>query len=242
MGSPAAAIGWEFRQRHHWGLIGLAAYLGVLATIKLVILARGLPINLESPQSFALVVVVPLSVTFTYALAVFSFGLSGDLAARQSMYPARMFTLPVTSAALAGWPDALRHDGHGGPVGGNAAARRVAIGHRGPIRVARAPRRVAARVDAGADMDAVRSPGAARARHRAVAGNDRLRRPAGPPLQGARALHAGDPGAPRAARVSRRPLRRGARASRRRARLAKSIRPPRPAREYPAESTGAFFL
>jgi hypothetical protein len=39
-----------------------------------------------------------------YFLAVFSFGLTGDLAARQSMYPARMFTLPVTTAALAGWP------------------------------------------------------------------------------------------------------------------------------------------
>lgn len=82
----------------------MGAYLLVLATIKLVMLARGLPINLDSPQSFAFVVVVPLTATFTYALAVFSFGLSGDLAARQSMYPARMFTLPVTTAALAGWP------------------------------------------------------------------------------------------------------------------------------------------
>src|SRR5207244_55257 len=27
-----------------------------------------------------------------------------DLGARQSIYPARMFTLPVTNAALAGWP------------------------------------------------------------------------------------------------------------------------------------------
>src|SRR5205807_8565969 len=42
--------------------------------------------------------------TFIYFLAVFSFGLSGDLAARESMYPARMLTLPVTTAALAGWP------------------------------------------------------------------------------------------------------------------------------------------
>src|SRR5712691_2437889 len=39
-----------------------------------------------------------------YFLAVFSFGLAGDIAARQSMYPARMFALPVTTAALAGWP------------------------------------------------------------------------------------------------------------------------------------------
>jgi hypothetical protein len=35
---------------------------------------------------------------------VFSFGLDGDLAARQSMYPARRFTQPVTTAGLAWWP------------------------------------------------------------------------------------------------------------------------------------------
>jgi hypothetical protein len=52
----------------------------------------------------AAMVIVPFSVTFMYFLAVFSFGLAGDLAARQSIYPARMFTLPVTTAALAGWP------------------------------------------------------------------------------------------------------------------------------------------
>ena len=39
-----------------------------------------------------------------YFLAVFTFGLGGDLAARQSPFPARMFTLPVTTRALAGWP------------------------------------------------------------------------------------------------------------------------------------------
>jgi polyhydroxybutyrate depolymerase len=37
-------------------------------------------------------------------LGVFSFGLAGDLAARPSIYPTRMFTLPVTNAALVGWP------------------------------------------------------------------------------------------------------------------------------------------
>jgi len=102
--SPAAAVAWEFRQRHRWGLIALAGYLVVLATIKLVVVARGLPINLDSPESFAFVVVVPITATFTYFLAVFTFGLDGDLAARQSMYPARMFTRPMTTAALAGLP------------------------------------------------------------------------------------------------------------------------------------------
>ncbi len=104
MRSPALAIGWEFRQRHRWGLIALAGYLLVLGTIKLLIFGPGQPVNLDPPESFALVVVVPLTATFTYFLAVFSFGLAGDLAARQSMYPARMFTLPMTTAALARWP------------------------------------------------------------------------------------------------------------------------------------------
>ena len=104
MRSPAVAIAWEFRQRHRWGLIVLTGYLLVLASIKLLILQRGQLVNLDDNQSFALVVVVPLTATFTYFLAVFSFGLAGDLAARQSMYPARMFTLPVSTAALAGWP------------------------------------------------------------------------------------------------------------------------------------------
>src|ERR1700693_394258 len=104
MRSPAAAVAWEFRQRHRWGLIALIGYLLVLATLKLVVLAGGLPINLDSPESFAFVVMVPMTATFTYFLAVFTFGLQGDLAARQSMYPARMFTLPMPTAALSGLP------------------------------------------------------------------------------------------------------------------------------------------
>src|SRR2546428_12244519 len=103
MRSPAAAIAWEFRRRHRWGLIVLTGYLLVLATIKLLILEPEQPVNFDD-ESFALVVIVPLTATFMYFLAVFSFGLAGDLAARQSMYPTRMFTLPVPTAALAGRP------------------------------------------------------------------------------------------------------------------------------------------
>ncbi|MEP7325858.1 MAG: hypothetical protein ABI836_07920 [Gemmatimonadota bacterium] len=104
MRSPAAAIAWEFRQRHHWGLIALAGYLLVLAVIRPGIFEAVPRVNFDDSWSFAFVVVVPLTVTFLYFVAVFSFGLAGDLAARQSIYPARMFTLPVTNAALAGWP------------------------------------------------------------------------------------------------------------------------------------------
>lgn len=104
MRSPALAIAWEFRQRHRLGLIALATYVLVLGTIKLLILGPGQPVNLDDSLTLAAVLIVPLSATFMYFLAVFSFGFAGDLAARQSMYPARMFTLPVTTAALAGWP------------------------------------------------------------------------------------------------------------------------------------------
>src|SRR5438477_1996485 len=103
MRSPALAIGWEFRRRHRWGLIAVAGYLFVVATIRFLILEPGEPVLVDSVR-FAAVVSVPLTTTFVYLLAVFSFGFAGDPAARHSMYPARMFTLPVTNAALVGWP------------------------------------------------------------------------------------------------------------------------------------------
>src|SRR6266496_238099 len=103
MRSPALAIGWEFRRRHRWGLIAVAGYLFVVATIRFLILEPGEPVLVDSVR-FAAVVSVPLTTTFVYLLAVFSFGFAGDLAARHSMYPARMFTLPVTNTALVGWP------------------------------------------------------------------------------------------------------------------------------------------
>jgi hypothetical protein len=104
MRSPAVAIAWEFRQRHRWGLVALVGYLLALAAIKAVVLTRGFSIRFDSPESFAFVVVVPLTATFTYFLAVFTYGLDGDLAARQSMYPARLLTLPLTTVALSGLP------------------------------------------------------------------------------------------------------------------------------------------
>ena len=104
MRSPALAIAWEFRQGHRFALIALAGYVLVLGTIKLLIPGPWEPVKLDTPNETAAMLNVPLSMAFMYFLAVFSFGLAGDLAARQSMYPARMFTLPVTTRALAGWP------------------------------------------------------------------------------------------------------------------------------------------
>ncbi len=102
MRSPAAAIAWEFRQQHRWGPIGLVGYVLFAAAFKLAIVGRDTTVELGDGTATALT--VPWSVMFMYFLAVFSFGLTGDLAARQSIYPARMFAMPVTTAALAGWP------------------------------------------------------------------------------------------------------------------------------------------
>lgn len=102
--SPALAIAWEFRQRHRWGFIALAGYLLVLGAVKLLIPGPSLTFNMDSAERFGIIVMVPLTATFMYVLTVFSFGLAGDVAGRPSMYPARMFTLPVSTTRLALWP------------------------------------------------------------------------------------------------------------------------------------------
>ena len=104
MRSAGAAIAWEFRRRHRWGLVAMTAYPFGLAFIRAFLYATGRHVHIDDELSFALVVAVPLTATFLYFVSVFSFGLSGDLSARRSMYPARMFTLPVTNSALAAWP------------------------------------------------------------------------------------------------------------------------------------------
>jgi hypothetical protein len=104
MRSAGRAIGWEFYRRQRWGLIVLGGYLLALWTIKPLIFGPADAIELDPPNGMAGLVIAPVSSTFCYLIGVFSYGLAGDLAARQSIFPARMFALPMTNAALAGWP------------------------------------------------------------------------------------------------------------------------------------------
>ena len=102
--TPAAAIGWEFRRKHRWGLIAVVGTMSAIAAGRLITLSSEQPFVIDDAVTFGVVVMVPISSLFTYFLAVFTFGTSGDLAARESIFPRRMFTLPMTTAALAGWP------------------------------------------------------------------------------------------------------------------------------------------
>src|SRR5882724_3487213 len=102
--SPAYAIGWEFRRRHLWPLWTLGAYMLVLAAVKLLGFGPSVPIRMVPPDERAAALIAPLSTSYFYFLAVFSFGLSGDLMARASIFPARLFTLPVRTEALVWGP------------------------------------------------------------------------------------------------------------------------------------------
>ncbi len=104
MRTPAAAIAWELLRRHRRGLMAMLATILILGGIKIAVVTTQVPLDELDDTTFALLVPVPLAASFLYLLAIFTFGVSGDLAARESMYPPRMLTLPVSSAALAGWP------------------------------------------------------------------------------------------------------------------------------------------
>lgn len=104
MQSAASAIGWEFRRRHSWPLLAMGVYLILLAAIKLLGLGPVEQLRLVPPDERAAAMIAPLSTTYFFCLAVFSFGLTGDLGARESIFPPRMFALPVKTSALVGWP------------------------------------------------------------------------------------------------------------------------------------------
>lgn len=103
MRGAGRAIGWDFLRRHRFWLAVLAVYVVAFWTVKGV-LGPEARVRLHPPNDLAAFIVAPLGTAFIFILGIFSYGLGGDLAARESIFPSRLFTLPVSSAALAGWP------------------------------------------------------------------------------------------------------------------------------------------
>jgi hypothetical protein len=104
MRTAAAAFAWELQRQHYIGMAALAAYLILFVAVKVLVLPPEYVLRVDPPNGLAAFIIVPVSAMMFYLVGVFTFGLSGDLAARQSIYPAFKLTLPVTSRALAGWP------------------------------------------------------------------------------------------------------------------------------------------
>ena len=104
MRAPAAAFAWEFQRQHRVAFVSLAAYLIAFVAIKVFVLAPEYVLRIDPPNGLAAFIIVPVCSMMFYLVGVFTFGLSGDLAARPSIYPAYKLTLPITTRALAGWP------------------------------------------------------------------------------------------------------------------------------------------
>jgi hypothetical protein len=98
MHSPAAALAWELWGRHRWGLSAVLFYLLAFAVVINV-----LPAGDVNPQH-ALLGSIQFVFALVYVTAVFAYGFESRLEARESGFPARLFTLPVRTSVLVGWP------------------------------------------------------------------------------------------------------------------------------------------
>ncbi len=121
MSSPALAVAWELGWRHRWGLAATLAYFLALAGLFQVVgadhlaqslgnalggeaLSRGELDVQELAQALGLLGAAPLTLGLLHLLIMFGYGSSTNIALRESNFPARMFTLPVRTASLVGWP------------------------------------------------------------------------------------------------------------------------------------------
>ena len=89
---------WHFWHRYRWWHVAVAIDFLVLA-----VLCRVSPAE-PAYQVVALLLFAPLPLGLAALAGVFTLGAGGDLAARESMYPARMFTLPMRTRDLIVWP------------------------------------------------------------------------------------------------------------------------------------------
>jgi hypothetical protein len=98
MHSPALALAWQLWGRHRLGLAVVAAALLTCAT-----LSHALPADTWD-RTHAALCTMQFVFALLYVAAAFAFGFECQLEAKESGFPARMFTLPVRTGVLVGWP------------------------------------------------------------------------------------------------------------------------------------------
>jgi hypothetical protein len=98
------AIGWEFGRHYRFGLVAFGLYIAAFMALWSLLVGPGVRLRFAPPDGLASFIIAPATFAFFFAVGVFTYGLAGDLGARESIMPKRLFTLPVSTAALAGWP------------------------------------------------------------------------------------------------------------------------------------------
>jgi hypothetical protein len=98
MRTPALALGWEMWRQHRWAFVSPALYLLGLAAV-----AQALrPERID--EGAVVLALIPLAVAIPFVLAAFLFVSDLPFENRRSCFPERLFTLPVTTAALVAYP------------------------------------------------------------------------------------------------------------------------------------------
>ncbi|HUT89744.1 MAG TPA: hypothetical protein VMY37_09625, partial [Thermoguttaceae bacterium] len=98
MHSPAIGVRWQLWRRHRWWFVAGVAYFAEVFT-----LCHALPSGMAFvPFKFAMS--LPLLAGLALLMAAFAYATDADVAGKESAFPARMFTLPMTTRALVGWP------------------------------------------------------------------------------------------------------------------------------------------
>jgi hypothetical protein len=97
MRSAGWALGWDI-----WSRYRILFSLALVYLLALVVLVQVVPAATMSHALLGLSM-APLFV-LAYLLAAFTYGEQGAIESADSLFPRRSFTLPVSTAALAGWP------------------------------------------------------------------------------------------------------------------------------------------
>jgi hypothetical protein len=106
MHSPTTAVLWEVWKRHRWVLI--ASTVWFLAVWSLChALSDGLIFGVDlfvHEHAIFFMLLLAISPLLCGLLPLFAYGCDADIASKESTFPTRMFTLPLTTRALVGWP------------------------------------------------------------------------------------------------------------------------------------------
>jgi hypothetical protein len=98
MHSPTLALSWQIWRRHRYGLAAVLLYL-VAAAVVFHLLPAG-----TREDGYGALLSIQVVVGLVYVPAVFTYGFDCRLEARESGFPARLFTLPIRTSVLVGWP------------------------------------------------------------------------------------------------------------------------------------------